>query len=313
MTGRAQVQEVVTGGAVDCRRLEQLVLIRAEHLGTQETHGATMLDQALVACEVRHFRDRGRALTGAQPHRRIWGPALPALVTTQRHLLAFEAARLVERSQRSRVGWRVEAVVPGEVAAFSTEELHTVHAVIRDCRHLTARQLSDRTRATPGWRSAREGEAIPLAASLLHEGLVTDGDRRAAHGASPRTREHRRRAPAWSAERGLAGTDAFAADCVATRAGIQRGDDLIRAVLWMIARRGDDPVLCPHVRSGVHVGRAAHPGGRGPLLRVSFRQGTAPHRAVLLAAGVDQRPPPDPLTGPAGPAPAPPTSRQEIH
>ncbi len=312
MPVRAVARAEVAGAAMGRHRFEQLVLVLADRLGEQETYSATMLDQALVACEVRHFRDHGGALTGAQAHRRTWGPALPALVTAQRHLVASGAARLVERSEHGRVQRLLEPVVAGDTEALTAEELRTVDAVVQERRHLTARQLSDRSRATPAWRSAAEGEAIPLAASLLHEGPVTGDDQRAARPASSGPPGARGRAVEVSGgASGLVETVGFAADRVAVRVGVERGEHLLDAALWMVARRGDDPVLCPEVAGGLRVGRAAPPGQRRPLLRVWFRHDRVAHRTVLLAGDADQRlHPPEP---PHRPAPSCSPPRQENH
>lgn len=173
-------------------KLRELVLYVAHRLRDDRAGGATKLNKVLYFAEFAHVRRTGRSITGAQYQKLTQGPAPRRLVPIRDALIRSGAAELVTETF---LGYEQHRLVPrasADVSLFTDDELATVDGVLRDLRHLTAKQVSDLSHAEPGWHLVDDGEVIPHAAALLApEYVQTPTSERLAraiaerHGATP--------------------------------------------------------------------------------------------------------------------------------
>lgn len=153
-----------SSGAVDDRKLRELILYVATRTQDDTYCGAVKLNKILYHADFRAFRELGRPITGHPYVARDLGPVPERLVPVRKNLVS-EGDADVEREESGQV--RIYAHRDARAGFFTEEELALVDRVIEELRHFNWKQLSDATHETPGWRAAKIGARIPYEAALI--------------------------------------------------------------------------------------------------------------------------------------------------
>jgi len=148
-------------------KLRELVLYVADQLRDDRAGGATKLNKVLYFAEFAHVRRTGQSITGAQYQKLAQGPAPRRLLPIRDGLIRSGDAELVTETFLGYEQHRLVPRKPADVSLLTDDELASVDAVLRDLRHLTAKQVSDLSHAEPGWNLVDDGDVIPHASALL--------------------------------------------------------------------------------------------------------------------------------------------------
>ncbi len=171
----------------DEAKFTEMVLYVAGKLRDDRAGGATKLNKVLYFAEFAHVRQHRQPISGAEYQKLEQGPAPRRLRPVRRRLVDDGEAEMV---RDDFLGYEVHRLVPlrpADTSVFSAEELATIHKVIADLEHLTARQVSDLSHEEPWWSLYEEGETVPYHAALLPQRqIVTPTARRMAEGVAER-------------------------------------------------------------------------------------------------------------------------------
>jgi hypothetical protein len=151
----------------DEQKFTELVLYVAEQLRDDKAGGATKLGKVLYFAEFAHVRRAGIPIAGTPYQRRAPGPVPKPLDAVQKALVARGDGEIVHETF---LGYEQQRFVPLRAADrtnLSDAELQTVDSVLADLRTLTAKQITDLSRAEPGWVLVDDGQSIPYETAFL--------------------------------------------------------------------------------------------------------------------------------------------------
>ncbi|HKN50654.1 MAG TPA: hypothetical protein VJ010_10555 [Actinomycetota bacterium] len=141
-------------------RLDELMLLVAEHLRSDPSYGATKLNKALFFADHLHYKRHGAAISGAAYERLPRAPAPRGLLAVRQGLVDRGDATLETRGYLGYLQHRLLPVRPARQEDFRETELTLVAEVADTLRgHSHTGVL--------GWQLASEREEIPYESAFL--------------------------------------------------------------------------------------------------------------------------------------------------
>jgi len=156
-------------------RLEKLVHYAIWSVPPEQL-GRTKLAKILWFADLEHYRQTGSMLSHSDRYKKRDNGPLHADFYDAIESLEREG-KIACRSTQTPVGVRHEYVwlERPDMSDFHGHELATLHEVIDQIRPLSAKEVSELSHVEP-WDSAYIGEHLPIAASAVQFGEVTEDD-----------------------------------------------------------------------------------------------------------------------------------------
>jgi len=151
----------------DEQKFTELVLYVAGQLRDDKAGGATKLGKVLYFAEFAHVRRAGTPIAGTPYQRRPRGPVPKPLDAVQRALVARGDGEIRHETFLGYEQQRFVPLRPADHTVLSDAERQTVDSVVADLRTLTAKQITDLSRAEPGWVLVDDGQTIPYETAYL--------------------------------------------------------------------------------------------------------------------------------------------------
>ncbi len=141
-------------------RLRELILYISKKLSNDDHFGQIKLNKVVFFSDFTAFGRLGKTITGLEYQHLDEGPALRAMLPIQGRM---KTAKILVIEPRSLYGYTLDRPISlrdPDLKGFSGEEIAIVDAWIDRLRPMTAKQASNLSHNTFGWRSTKNGETI---------------------------------------------------------------------------------------------------------------------------------------------------------
>jgi uncharacterized phage-associated protein len=157
----------------DISRLKALILLVSDKSQDDIRFSALKLNKLLYYIDNRAYRELGQPISEATYLRLAEGPAPREMPRALRELELEGAIEHQTHSFHNGTQKRVICKQGANPEAFTREERRIIDSVVDELLYLNGNQLSEQSRQEWGWKLTKEGEVIPLAASWLAAGPLT--------------------------------------------------------------------------------------------------------------------------------------------
>src|SRR5271170_837966 len=142
------------------KKMTELVIYISKKLSNDEYFGQVKLNKVLFFSDFTAYGRLGRTITGAEYQHLGEGPAARSILPIQRRMQEAGILVIEPRSLYAYTQDRPISLRDPDLSCFTGEEIAIVDAWIDRLRPMTAKQASNLSHDTFGWRSTKTGETI---------------------------------------------------------------------------------------------------------------------------------------------------------
>lgn len=149
-------------------RLAELMLYVARQCVTHQLFGVVKLNKILYFADAKSFGERGATITRERFVKDTFGPVPKRSSQIIAELERSGAAVMVDRDMPDgTVQHRLAARRKPDLSLFDGNDIATVDQIIATLGGSSANEVSELSHESVGWESARMGEEIPWATTLI--------------------------------------------------------------------------------------------------------------------------------------------------
>jgi hypothetical protein len=141
-------------------RLRELILYISKKLSNDDHFGQIKLNKVVFFADFTAFGRLGKTITGLEYQHLDEGPALRAMLPMQGRMKTDKILVIEPRSFYGHTQDRPISLRDPDLTDFTGEQIAIVDAWIERLRPMTAKQASNLSHDTFGWRSTKNGETI---------------------------------------------------------------------------------------------------------------------------------------------------------